>query len=138
MLIEIVSKVNITITQEDMEKMVREKVAAEDANIIVEEIKFIPRQRPSRVEVEVVARYGADTPAVDEPVVTEEAAPFIEPEVKEEVVTSPDSTEGQAELDLDSLMGEETTSASVIDEIEEQSKDTAPEETSGTIAGLFN
>lgn len=149
MKIQVVSQVQIDITQEDMEEMVRAKINATDPNIIVDSIKFQPKQRPARIEVEVEAHYGKDTPVVEteeKTIVTEEV---VEEDIKTEVVE--ESTEApfevnvepqteddiDEELDLETLM--QTSQTSVLDEIVDQSEEsTEGDEPALTVASMFN
>ena len=65
--------VRIQITQADVEQAVRNLIAEQDATLLVEEIKFIPKRNgPDKIAVEVNASFGN---------VTTIAEPEPEPEV---------------------------------------------------------
>lgn len=82
MQIKVVSQVSIKITQEDMEQMIMDKIAAHDSNITVDTLEFIQRRNPTRMDVDVKAHYGKDAPveAVTASVVEPEVAAEVEPE----------------------------------------------------------
>lgn len=89
MKINIVSKVQIDITQEDMEKLICDKITATDPSINVEGIEFTQRKNPKRLDVTVDASYGP-----------KQSAPATQNVDVEKTVESP-SEEVQEELPLD-------------------------------------
>ncbi len=80
MKIEIVSKVNIEITQEDLEEMVIAKIRKANSDINVDKIEFIQRRNPNRIVVEVDAYLGDKPTEKQEELGLEEPAPTEEGE----------------------------------------------------------
>jgi hypothetical protein len=75
--IKVVSKVQIKVTQEDIEEMIKIKIAEFDPKINLESIEFIQKRNPSRIAVEVLAQYGEvdAPPAVPAPTMEEPSEP---------------------------------------------------------------
>ena len=62
MKIEIISAVNIEITQEDLEQLVLDKILAHDEKITVDSIEFIKRRSNGGLDTVVKAHYGKIAP----------------------------------------------------------------------------
>ena len=65
MKIEIISAVNIEITQEDLEQLVMDKIHAHDDKITVDSIEFIKRRSNGGLDTIVKAHYGEVVPKLD-------------------------------------------------------------------------
>ena len=65
MKIEIISAVNIEITQEDLEQLVMDKIYAHDDKITVDSIEFIKRRSNGGLDTVVKAHYGEVAPKLD-------------------------------------------------------------------------
>ena len=83
-LVKVVSEVRIdTITQQDLEQMIIDRIVAENPEVNVENIEFVQRRDPARIEVNVKATLGAVEPKVietPEEIVEAEPVPEMEPE----------------------------------------------------------
>lgn len=96
---------DIDIDQKGLEKLVRDHIAAEDPNIIVNHVKFVATRKPAGVAVEVEAEYADDDDEVKADVckgcgeaVCECAEESGEAE-KEEDAPDPEPAEEQLELE---------------------------------------
>jgi len=78
--IKVVSRVDIKITQEDLENLVSDKIKAHDENINIRSIEFIQKRNPNRIEVQVDAQYGELTPELTPETDPDEAESEMEPE----------------------------------------------------------
>ena len=56
-------------TQQDLEQMIMDKVSTHDSNITIDNIEFVQRRSPSRMDVDIKAHYGKAV----EPEVTEQS-----------------------------------------------------------------
>ena len=120
---------DIDIDQAGLEKLVRDHIAAEDPNIVVNNVKFVATRKPAGVAVEIEAEYADDSEDVKTDVCKScaesvcECVEKAEEPVKEPVVEDAPAvkTEEQLELpetDLDDTSGEsfETSEMDLIDE----------------------
>ena len=102
--IEIVSKVNITVTQEDLEEMVLTAIAAENPNVVVDKFKFIAGRNDSGVRVEIDAHLSSDVlyPATSE--TTPEVSPQMDlPFIADVTPDEPEEVEANTDAPISTL-----------------------------------
>jgi hypothetical protein len=98
MKINVVKRVDVHVTPDDVKEMIKERVLAHDPDITIASIDFVRKLNPQRIEIDVDAYCGTRTPV--EPTEPEKAEPLkeevidpllpepVEP-LKEEVVEEP-------------------------------------------------
>jgi hypothetical protein len=93
MKINVVKRVDVHVTPDDVKKMITERVLAYDPDITIASIDFVRKLNPQRIEIDVDAYCGTRTPV--EPTEPGKAEPLkeevvdpVEP-VKEEEVEEP-------------------------------------------------
>jgi hypothetical protein len=58
MKINVVKRVDVEVTQEDVKNMIRDHVLAHDPDIVIDSIEFVRKLNPQRIEIEVDAYFG--------------------------------------------------------------------------------
>ncbi len=126
MQIEVISQVNITISEDDLKQMVLEKIQAHDPRIEVKKIEITQKRSPTRIEVDVDAQLaGSNAPS---PKVSEKVVAMIE-ETKAEPVVETEEVDIDALVDgVESASEESTFEEDQMSLIDETLAETADED----------
>ena len=135
---EIISQVKIEVTQRDLEEMINLKVARHDANIEVDDIKFVQRRDPTRIEVAVTAHYNTGSSTEPEPEVNGALEHLIvEDMVKRETIKIDEELKEKDEEALLDAMSAASPDGIITDDSFEEDPEPETDSEPTTIASMF-